>query len=133
MVARSFHARALICGFLVALVLSSSGCAGRLNKAMNSWMGSNVGDLIASWGPPQQVFDDGQGGQVLLWNVQRNLGSTPATAQTTTTLQMNRYGTRGTARSSTVYTPSQTYGYTAYRMFWADKNGRIYRWSWKGL
>ena len=41
--------------------------------------------------------------------------------------------TYGSATSSPTYTPPKTYGYNASRMFWADKNGRIYRWSWKGL
>jgi hypothetical protein len=39
----------------------------------------------------------------------------------------------GTGTSTTVYSPAQVHGYTAYRAFFVDGTGHIYRWSWRGL
>ncbi|HQQ76250.1 MAG TPA: hypothetical protein PLB01_02755 [Thermoanaerobaculia bacterium] len=36
-------------------------------------------------------------------------------------------------QSYTTYTPEHAAGYTAYRMFWSNSDGVIYRWQWKGL
>jgi hypothetical protein len=38
----------------------------------------------------------------------------------------------GSATSTTTYTPGQTYSWKAYLMFWLDKNGIVYKWSWRG-
>ena len=131
--------------FLVSILLIAistiMGCA-TINKNMDSWMGHNVNDLIVSWGPPQQTMSDGQGGQILIYSQSRQW-TTPGQATTNTygyaNTQGNLYGntyrgnTYGSATSRTSYTPAQTSGYNAQRMFWVDSNGRIYRWSWKGL
>lgn len=110
------------------------GCAANINKAMNSWMGYHYSDLIAKWGPPQQVFDDGQGGRILIYNMNRSW-TVPGTQSTYTyghaTIWDNYIW--GSAQSYSTYRPPQTYGYTAYRMFWINKKGLIYRWAWKGL
>ena len=122
---------------VVLLCLSLTGCA-TINKTMSSWMGHNVNDLIASWGPPQQIMSDGQGGQILIYSSARTY-TTPGQATTNTYGTANAYGNSnyvnvyGSATSTTTYNPPQTSGYTAQRMFWADRNGRLYRWSWKGL
>jgi len=122
---------------VILLCLGLAGCA-TINKTMESWMGANANDLIASWGPPQQTMSDGQGGQILVYSSARTW-TTPGQATTTTTGYANSYGdgyyghAYGNARSTTTYTPPQTSGYDAQRMFWVDRNGRIYRWAWKGL
>lgn len=120
----------------------SLGCVSAINKTMESWMGHNVNDLIASWGPPQQTMSDGQGGQILIYSQSRQW-QTPGQATTNTYGSANTSGniygntytgnTYGSARSTTTYTPPQTYGYAAQRLFWVNSNGIIYRWSWKGL
>ncbi|MGH8462355.1 MAG: hypothetical protein ACRESS_12170 [Stenotrophobium sp.] len=48
--------------FFFAIVLLQ-GCAS-INEKMASFMGHDESDLIASWGPPSQVMDDGNGGQI---------------------------------------------------------------------
>ncbi len=120
----------LIAIFLLLLV--STGCA-NINKVMKSWEGHHYGELIASWGPPQQVFDDGYGGRILVYTQQRQW-TTPGTATTYTTGSATVWDNYiwGSATSRTTYYPPQTHGYTAYRMFWINSNGYIYRWAWRG-
>jgi len=112
----------------------TSGCAARINKVMASWERQHYSDLIARWGPPQQVFDDGAGGRILVWTAIRSY-TVPGRATTETTGRATAYDNYiwGSATSHTTYTPAQTYGWTAYRMFWINRDGIIYRWAWRGL
>lgn len=52
---------------LTTVVLLADGCAGRVNEVMKSWVGHHYSDLIAAWGPPAQVLDDGSGGKIMTW------------------------------------------------------------------
>jgi hypothetical protein len=115
---------------ILAAVLVLSGCATRVNDIMNSWMGHNVSEVVANWGPPAQVMEIGGGNRLFVWTAVREW-TTPGTATTTT----NVYGTPGfaTAYSTTNYTPPQTSGYNATRTFWVNSDGEIYQWAWRGL
>lgn len=117
---------------IVAFLLS--GCASKINEKMESWMGHHKNDLIASWGPPQDIMDDGQGGEIFIYSNERTY-TTPGTSTTNTYGSASAFGNTayGSATSTTHHTPAQTSGYTAQRMFWIDGRGIIYRWSWKGL
>ncbi|HDY99918.1 MAG TPA: hypothetical protein ENH52_00420 [Nitrospirae bacterium] len=127
---------------LLFVVLGLLGCASAINKKMASWMGHDVNDLIASWGPPQQVMSDGKGGQILIFSQGRQW-TTPGTATTNVYGTANTYGnyygntytgnTYGNVQGTTTYTPPQTHGYQAQRMFWVNSSGKIYKWAWKGL
>jgi hypothetical protein len=110
---------ALVCLVLVAVV--SFGCAGRINTMMQSWEGHSFPELISRWGPPQQVFSDGQGGQVLVYTQVRSY-TVPGSSTTTTNLngQVNGNNINGTATSQTVYSPAMTYQWQIYRMFFID-------------
>lgn len=123
-------ATGLILGFVASLI---SGCAS-VNKVMESWTGHHQSDLIASWGPPQQVMDDGEGGRIFIYSTTRAFTSP---GRSTTTVTGSAYGTGnyayGSATGSATYTPPRTSSYNAYRMFWIDQNGYIYRWAWRGL
>jgi len=130
---------------LFTAALSLGGCmtAKKMNAIMDSWMGSNVNDLIASWGPPNGVMSDGKGGQILIYD-QSGQMTLPGTATTTanysgyTTARYTGYGTAtantyGTAGATTTYMPPTTVQINRKRMFWADSYGKLYRWSWRGL
>jgi hypothetical protein len=119
---------------LISTLLLSGCLAGRMNNQMNSWMGHNYSELIMSWGPPAQVYDDGQGGRILIYTQSRQW-TTPGHATTQTTGQATIYDNMiwGQAQSVTTYTPPQRAGYTAFRAFAIDKDGRIYKYSWRGL
>jgi hypothetical protein len=118
-----------------------TGCVS-IHENMKSWMGHNFNDLIANWGPPQSTMPDGQGGQILIYSKNKE-GTTPGQARTNTYGPANTHGNlygntyNGNSivntTSTTTYTPAQTHGYDATRTFWANKQGTIYRWSWKGL
>jgi maltose-binding protein MalE len=120
------------------LILSTvvvAGCfTGRINNTMQSWVGTHYSQLIMQWGPPQGVYDDGQGGRIFVYTQARQF-TTPGSATTMTTAQATAYGNQiwGQAQSVTQFTPPQSSGYTAWRMFRANRDGTIYSWSWKGL
>ena len=121
---------------LLALApLLLTGCiTGRMNAMMESWVGHPSADLLMQWGPPQGVYDDGEGGRILVYTATRQW-TTPGQATTTTTAQATAYNNMiwGQAQSYSQFTPPQTQGYTAWRMFRLDRNGRIVSWSWRGL
>ncbi len=106
----------------------------KISETMASWLNNHYSQLLASWGPPQQVFDDGLGGRILNYTMNRQFYF-PGTSQTNTTARVTSYDNYiwGSATSRTVYNPARIYGYTAYRMFWINKNGIIYNWKWQGL
>lgn len=118
--------RRLIVALLVLVTVGATGCASRVNKVMDSWMGHHFSELVASWGPPQQTLDDGDGGRIMVWAADRSY-AVPGRATTTA----NEYG--GMLTAQTTYTPAQTHGWKAYRMFWVDRDGRVYKWAWRGL
>jgi hypothetical protein len=120
---------------LSLLMLALSGClAGRMNSIMHSWEGHHYSELIMRWGPPEAVYDDGQGGRILVYTQVRQW-TTPGQVTTTTTGTATIYDNMiwGQAQSYSQYTPPQTYGYTAWRMFSMNRRGIIYSWSWRGL
>jgi hypothetical protein len=121
---------------VVVTVFCSSACMtkGKVNKTMASWQGHHYTELLAKWGPPQQVLDDGSGGRVLTYTRTRSW-STPGQATTQTDIRAHQWDNMiwGTATSTTTYTPGQSYGYTSWRMFFINSGGRIYKWSWRGL
>lgn len=86
---------------------------------MQSWVGSTKAQLYQSWGPPSQITDDGQGGEILIYSQNVNLG------QQAGQIKSNGYG-------GISYTNPQQMGYTRTRMFYVDKNGVIYNWKWQG-
>lgn len=120
---------------LFLTIILSFGCfTTRINKVMQSWVGSHYGQLIALWGPPQMVFDDGYEGRILIYATSRQFFSTgKSTTYTTGSATAYDNFIWGSATSKTYYTPAKMYGYTAYRMFWINKKGRIYRWAWRGI
>lgn len=123
---------------LILMAVCMSGCYGkvknRINNTMASWEGHHYSELLSSWGPPQQVLDDGSGGRVLIYSQTRSW-TTPGQATTTTDMRATQWDNLiwGNATSTTTYTPGQTYGYTSWRMFFIARDGRIYRWAWRGL
>ena len=107
-----------------------SGCAAQINKVMSSWMYHHYSELIGSWGPPQYVYGDGRGGRILTYTSPRSF-VVPGSSYTAIDATIYDNYIWGTA--VTIYNPTRVYGWTAYRMFWIDKRGYIYRWSWRGL
>jgi hypothetical protein len=129
----------------ILLIIALSGCV-NMSEVMESWEGHHVSDLVASWGPPQRVMDDGAGGKILVYTESRQW-VTPGKATTTAYSSGSTYGNlnlydnwgtysshgTGYTNATTTYTPPKINGYEAWRMFFVSQEGRIYRWQWKGL
>lgn len=116
--------------FFLLILLSLTSCASRMNEIMASWEERNVNDLMANWGPPTQVLDDGSGGRILCYQQSGNI-YVPGT--TTTTGSAYTYGGMTNLNAYSTTTPGYNIPVNKYRMFWANSSGIIYRWSWKGL
>jgi hypothetical protein len=119
----------IMCTFFM---LPLTGCmtTTKMNQIMSSWEGHHVSDLIASWGPPAQVIDDGKGGKIYCYQYSSAIYM-PGT--TTTHGNAYTYGNQMTFNASTYTSPGYTIPVNKNRMFWTNENGIIYRWSWKGL
>ena len=67
----SMKIKAIVYAFLLSLCFLNTGCfshiAAQNDAAMESWVGHSEGELIAAWGPPPFVRDDGRGGKVLVY------------------------------------------------------------------
>jgi hypothetical protein len=121
--------------FLVVLLLLT-GCAiskEALDAKMNTWMGQSANDLIASWGPPTQVIDNGYEGKILVYEFSHSY-TTPGHATTYNSGNAYIYGNNvyGYGTGTTVYTPPRTTTHSKTRTFWVNSAGIIYRWYWKG-
>jgi hypothetical protein len=114
---------------------------------MKSWLGCQSSDLVAKWGPPQNVMRD-RNGEIWTYFYQREW-TTPGHSETTSTGSAQTYGsfhssnifgpagytgdTRSQGNAFTTYTPPQTHGYNARRTFFINEQGKIYRYAWQGL
>ena len=113
---------------LLLCSIVSLGCAARINKMMATWEGQPVTELVAKWGPPTSVVDDGNGGKILTYTTFVTTYHEPAKSQTT-----GRVDPNGNVNVTTTHTPEQTSGYNRQRVFFVNSRGIVYRWSWRGL
>ena len=96
----------------------------RQNEIMDSWDGDHVSKLIRSWGPPKEVTTDGAGGKIYIWRWGGKITITgKCPCQETDTESEDYYTT-------VVATEPE---YDRVRMFWANPQGIIYHWQWKGF
>jgi hypothetical protein len=108
--------RKLITALMFIALALLTACAARINQtrnqAMASWQGRTYDELLASWGPPSQIVDDGAGGKVVSYVQTRHL----------TTSRPTIYG----LPDATVTRELQRY-----QMFWVNQDGIIYKWAWR--
>lgn len=102
---------------LLCALLILSGCLP--TKALNSWLGHHKSELIRTWGPPTRTASDGAGGEILIYEQGVYTGQVPG--------QMYGNGYGGTSYTAPVQT-----GYNRVRMFYCDKDGKVYMWKAKG-
>lgn len=87
----------MLCKIRVAfafVLLSACATAGGFKKQMNSWLGSDVNQMLTSWGPPSQTFAMPNGSTMYSWLY---VGGTQITAN------YNQYLNMVTASSRTVW------------------------------
>ena len=128
------------------LVLSGCATTEGYKKVANSWVGSHVDNLIASWGPPSNSYPLSTGGQVLQYSTQRSVqvgGITYAVPQTTyENGRVNAYSNSGASAhanysgSTTTYvnqtTPVQNIAMQCVTRFTIDATGIIRSWAFDG-
>lgn len=49
----------------IIILLSAYSCVST-SKIMNAWIGQNKPTLVQTWGPPQEITEDGQGGEIYI-------------------------------------------------------------------
>ncbi len=82
---------------------------------MDSWLKHHKSELIQSWGPPTATADDGNGGQILIFDFSRSGGQIPGT------IQDGIFG-------GVTYTTPQRIQVNEIYMFYVDSDGVIYHW-----
>ena len=98
----------------IIFILVSNDCQAQLfsnkkkqaeenQKIMDSWLGHTKAELIRTWGVPSNRTDDGQGGEVLIWEYSRSTGMVVSGVY----IQRNNVD---------------------YKEMFADKEGKIYYW-----
>jgi len=118
--------RFLVVVFAAILV---AGC-GSITKTLQTWVGHNYDELIASWGPPTQFFSNGKGGAIFIY---ANTTTWVQPGSANTYYSDSTFGSSTYGQATTYYTPAVVQSYTSYRMFWIDSTGTIYSVAWKGL
>lgn len=110
------HRRAWGRWIIVALALAIVGCAttGKYEKVLESWIGSDVNTLIASWGPPSNEYVMPSGGKMYTWLW---VGGSQVVAN------YNQYLNMVTARSVT---------YWCKTTFTVTPSGVVQNWRWEG-
>ena len=126
----------MVFGAMLALLLSGCATAShRMDQTMDSWVGCNYRDLIASWGPPTTTIDDGKGGQILIYQEGRASETTSYAPSYSTSFRApnsplpHQTMTLSTSGSSS----SESSNYAVTRSFYVNQKGIIYAWRWNGL
>lgn len=101
---------------IIIIVLTTTACATTANyeKILKSWMGANVNNLIASWGPPSDVYPMPNGSKMYTW---LRVGGTTVFAN------YNQYLNMVTASSVTSWCKTT---------FTVSPSGIIQGWRWEG-
>ena len=87
-----------------------------------------MGSLIATWGPPSQVFtNDDEGGVLIYFEGRGEPAVDGETANSTYPFQAYEG-----AASAPAYAPSKVGGGEDSRLFWVDADGYIAFWARKG-
>jgi len=90
---------------------------------MQSWEGNSIGDLLRTWGQPDFLYGDGQGGRVAVY----------VPAASTRPARSSAEAERVRAASSArVYQSSMKNSWPTFRIFFIDPMGRIVRTEWRG-
>jgi len=125
------HSFPMVCT-VVGLMLSLSACttAEQMDAKISAYEGNHIDRVLADFGPPTQVLDDGRGGKIYTYDLSQAYYM-PGTTQTFG----SAYGPNSPQRFNTfAYTsPGYTIPVEKFRMFWADRNGVVYQTSWKGI
>jgi len=112
---------------IILLSLLTNACATTANyeKILESWVGSNVNDLVNSWGYPTSTFKAPNGNTVYSYS-----SSGSYTMPTNSTTTYNAYG--NTLYGNTTTTGGQTLNFSCQTYFEVNDGNVITTWKWKG-
>ena len=107
-----------------------------INQTMNSWMGSHISKVILKWGPATQIAEDGAGGRIYIWQIQKQV-SVPQDRWVTSPPGPPRQRPQtipGIALELQRQKPQRVTEYvtqnvTKSRMFYVNADGIIYHWK----
>jgi hypothetical protein len=108
----------------IAFLVLSIGCHGGTSSpstedVMKSYLWHNKSDVIAGWGPPQNIMPDGLGGEA--WTYTQSRQYTTGGSSFT-----NVYGP---GMAATTYVPGRTYVSSARQTFFINGWGIVYRYA----
>ena len=95
---------------ILSIALSSCTITNKTSEAMESWKGTNISSVIASWGPETRVTSDGKSGKVYTWD--------------------KRWQTNAFYDHNGTYQPPRQKNCT--KNFYVNSSGVIYNWRWNG-
>jgi hypothetical protein len=112
----------LLLAVTLGTAVAAPGCAARrFDRLMRSWQGHTLEDLFRTWGPPNFLYSDGAGGQIVVY--------VPAPGTSRNDAASARLRAASALR---VYEPQMTDAWPIYRIFFADGTARIVRTQWRG-
>lgn len=114
----------LAAAIVAAVTLLSPACASRrFDALMQSWEGNSSSDLLRTWGQPDFLYGDGQGGRVAVY--------VPSAATRPARSSAEAARVRA-ASSGRVYQADMKNSWPTFRIFFIDPTGRIVRTEWRG-
>jgi hypothetical protein len=106
---------------LVLIAVFITSCFASQNT-MQSWIGKTKAELYQRFGPPERITDDGQGGEILIYEKTDEGGGSN---------QQNSVSpNQSNSAAMSLYTPVniQHDKVTYIKMFYCNKQGIIYHW-----
>jgi hypothetical protein len=95
---------------IIVFIFQSCVVGKKTSENMESWKGSHISDVIASWGPETKITGDGKGGEIYTWE--------------------NRWQTNAYYGYNGVYQPPTNR--SCVKSFYINEKKIIYSWRWQG-
>ena len=111
----------------VTLLIIIIGCAttAKYEEVLASWLGSDIQELVDSWGYPENSFDAPNGNKVYVYKERRSIYLPGETTVTNQVVGDSVYSTANTSAGISINRHCSTY-------FEINTSGEIVKWSYKG-
>ncbi len=115
-----------VCLFFCCAITGCTSVAQLEQQLGQQWIGKDRNSLIASAGEPDQVVDDGLGGQIFSY-IKITSYTMPFRESMKPIIYTSNEGWHNNAVDKSRYYPLQTYTKGRNAMFWIKPDGQIYR------
>jgi hypothetical protein len=110
------------------------GC-GSVDKSMASWMGRHVDELRSSWGMPQEILHNEEGGLIYVYYQPGNLITfkKEVPVEDPPPPAVSNDSKENLPEDPHAQSEKTTFETTTYKkrsMLWVDEDGKIYDWAW---